>query len=124
MRKLTLTIGGVVITADLLDTPTADALYDAAPFTASAQTWGEEVYFSTPISLEPEAGARDVMQLGDLAFWPPGDAVAIGYGRTPVSRADEIRLASPANVWGKAAEDVRALSRVRSGAAVRVERAD
>jgi hypothetical protein len=122
MRRLKLTIGDVAITAEILNTPTADALYEAAPFTSSTQTWGEEVYFSTPVKQDQEEDARDVMNLGELAFWPPGNAIAIGYGRTPISDGDEIRLASPANVWGHAVEDVRTLSSIRSGTPIQVDK--
>ena len=122
MRKLKMTIGGVVLEAELLKTPTADALWEAAPFSAKANTWGEEVYFSTPVQMGQEPDARDVMQPGDLAFWPPGSAIAIGFGPTPVSKGNEIRLASPSNVWGRALGDVRSLAPVRSGAAIKVER--
>jgi len=123
MRVLKLTIGEVVIRAELLDTPTADALWAAAPFEAQASTWGEEVYFTTPVSLAREADAKAVVEPGELAFWPDGDAIAIGFGRTPISQGDECRLASPCNIWGRARDDVKALKAVRSGAAIKVERA-
>ena len=121
MRKLTMTIGGVVIRAELLDTPTAGALYQAAPFTATAMTWGQEIYFTTPVSLAREPDARSVVEAGELAFWPDGDAIAIGFGPTPISRGDEIRLASPCNLWGRALDDVRQLRAVRAGASITVE---
>ncbi len=121
MRQLRMTIGDIVITAELFDTPTATAIYNAAPFKASALTWGEEVYFQTPVSVAREKDARDVVVAGELAFWTDGDAIAIGYGRTPVSRGSEIRLASPANVFGRAIEDVRTLKAARAGAAITVE---
>jgi hypothetical protein len=122
MRTLKMTLGPVVLEAELLETPTEDALYAAAPFESRASTWGEEVYFSTPVSRGEEPGAREVMQPGELAFWPAGNAIAIGYGRTPVSRGDEIRLASPCNVWGRARGDVTRLRAVPAGAPITVER--
>ena len=123
LRQLKMTIGDVVIRAELLDTPTADALYDAAPFEARASTWGDEVYFTTPIAPAREADARAVVEPGELAFWPDGDAIAIGFGRTPISQGDECRLASPCNIWGRALDDVKTLKSVRSGAAIKIERA-
>ena len=122
MRKLKMTIGGVVLEAELFDTPTANALYQAAPFESTASTWGEEVYFSTPVQAAQEPEARDVMEPGEMAFWPVGNAIAIGFGRTPASRGDEIRLASPCNVWGRALDDVTLLKGVSSGAEIRVEK--
>jgi uncharacterized protein len=122
MRQLKITIGDVPIRAELFDTPTARALYDAAPFDAVASTWGEEVYFGTPVSCTPEADARSVVEPGELAFWPDGDAIAIGFGRTPISRGGECWLASPCNIWGRALDDVKALRSARAGAAIKVER--
>jgi hypothetical protein len=124
MRALKMTIGPVVIRAELLDTPTADALWAAAPFEARASNRGDEVYFRTPVALTREAGAKDVVEPGELAFWPDGDAIAIGFGPTPISRGAECRLASPCNIWGRALDDVQALRAVKSGAAIKVERAD
>ena len=119
-QQLVLEIGGVTIRAELLDTPTARALRDAAPFESRASTWGEEVYFATPVSLPREPDARAVVTPGELAFRLDGDAVAIAFGRTPISRGDELRLASPCNVWGQALDDVRRLAAVRPGDLVRV----
>jgi uncharacterized protein len=122
MRKFKMTVGQVVIRAELFDTPTANALWDAAPFTSQAMTWGDEVYFTTPVSLSREPDARAVVEAGELAFWTDGDAIAIGFGPTPISRGDEIRLASPCNLWGRALDDVGQLSTVNAGAAISVER--
>ena len=122
MRKLKMTIGEIEITAELFDTPTADAIYQNLPFSSTARTWGEEVYFDTPVTSENEADARDVVEAGELAFWLAGNAIAIGFGPTPVSQGEEIRLASPCNVWGRAVEDVRGLMVVKDGDPITVER--
>jgi len=122
MRKLKMTIGDVVIRAELKDTPTADAIYRALPFTSKARTWGEEVYFETPVSATREKDAKAVVEAGELAFWVEGDSIAIGFGRTPISRGDEIRLAAPTNIWGRALDDVRTLKKVRDGAPIKVEK--
>jgi len=122
MRRLHMTIGSVTLDAELFDTPTADAIWNALPFTSKTQTWGEEVYFSTPVSVKREADARDVVQAGELAFWIEGDSIAIGFGRTPISRGAEIRLAARTNIWGSVLGDVKQLKNVKAGAAIKVEK--
>jgi len=122
MRYIKMTIGSVVLEAELFNTPTADAVWNALPFTSETQTWGEEIYFSTPVKVKRESDARDVVQAGELAFWVEGDSIAIGFGRTPVSLGDEIRLAAPTNIWGKIKGDVKELKIVKAGAAIKVEK--
>src|SRR5262245_2284684 len=116
-------IGNVTFEADMLDTPTAQAIAKALPVEAEALTWGEEVYFDVPVKVAREKDARAVVTLGEIAYWPDGPAIAIGFGRTPVSKGDEIRLASPVNIFAKALSDVRALKPVRAGAKVKVSKA-
>ncbi|MBZ4018263.1 cyclophilin-like fold protein [Streptomyces purpurogeneiscleroticus] len=111
------------LTATLEDTPTATALEAALPLASTARTWGEEVYFATPVSPALEPGAQQVVEPGTVAFWTDGDALALPYGPTPISRGDESRLASPCNILGRVDGDPRRLATVRDGDPVRVERA-
>ena len=120
-RKLKMIIGPVELQAELFDTPTADAIYAKLPFTSTASTWGDEVYFSTPVHVRKEADAKDVVEAGELAFWVEGDSIAIGFGPTPISRGKEIRLAARTNIWGKALGSLTRLRQVKDGDAVRVE---
>lgn len=121
MRKLKMIIGDVEIDVELFDTPTADAIWASLPFGSSAETWGDEVYFSTPVSANLEPNAKDVIEAGELAFWVEGSSIAIGFGPTPVSHGKEIRLVAPTNIWGRALQDVKQLRRVRAGAPIRVQ---
>lgn len=121
MSRIRITVDTVAVDVELLDTPTAAAIRDALPFSSQAMTWGEEVYFSTPVSADRERGARAVVEAGEIAFWPDGDAIAIGFGPTPISQGDEIRLASPCNIFGKALTDVRNLAPIRGGEPITVE---
>ncbi len=121
MDKLKLTVGAVTLEAELFDTPTARAIRAALPIESKAQTWGEEVYFRTPVITPKEPDARDVVEAGELAFWVEGGAIAIGFGPTPVSQGDEIRLVTETNIWGRVLDDVRRLAATAPGDLVKVE---
>ncbi|MGP9019757.1 cyclophilin-like fold protein [Streptomyces sp. BR1] len=110
------------LTATLDETPTSSALAGALPIVSTARTWGEEVYFDTPVSPALEADARQVVEAGTVAFWTEGDALALPFGPTPISRGEECRLASPCNVVGRIDGDPRMLATVRPGDPIRVDR--
>jgi hypothetical protein len=120
--KLRISAGKLALEAELRDTPTTRALADALPFEASAQTWGEEVYFTTPVSAKLEADAKQVVDPGTVCFWTEGDALALPYGRTPISNDERPKLASRCNVLGRIIGDARTLAGIRAGQKVRVEK--
>ena len=100
---------------------TAQAIWDALPIEARANTWGDEIYFSIPIEVEAE-NPREVVELGDLGYWPPGSAFCIFFGPTPASRGAEIRPASPVNVFGRILGDPKVFKKVKAGERVHIER--
>jgi uncharacterized protein len=123
VRRIRITAGGVSADAALNDSKTASAIWDALPISARASTWGDEIYFSIPVSAGEENG-RATVDMGDLGYWPPGSAFCIFFGPTPASQSpDEIRPASPVNVFGKVDGDATAFKRVGSGETVTIERA-
>ena len=115
MERLVVRIHATELELAPRDTSTARAILRELPQRSVAQTWGEEVYFQVPVSAALEADARDVVDKGEIAFWTGGSAIAIGYGPTPASRGNEIRLVSAVNVWADAVGDPAALRVVRAG---------
>jgi hypothetical protein len=123
VRHILIRAGKVTIRARLLATPTADRIWNALPISGPAQTWGKEVYFRTPISHDIEPDARLVVSKGEIAFWPDGDAITIGFGATPISKRGEIRFTSKCNVWAVAIDDVDQLKHVYPGEQVSITEA-
>ena len=121
-RKITVTAGSVLVTATLNDSSTAEALWNALPVEASANTWGDEIYFRVAVQVDEEDGASDMVNMGALGYWPPGQALCLFFGPTPASRGDEIRAASAVNVIGSIEGDATVLKHVESGARVVVSR--
>ena len=122
-RRIRIIAGQVSATAVLHHTPAADAIWDALPIEARANTWGDEIYFSIPVKAALEKEAQEVVQLGDLGYWPPGTAFCIFFGPTPTSHGNEIRPASAVNIVGKVQGDPKAFKQVASGAKIVIERA-
>jgi hypothetical protein len=119
-RTIRITAGRVSAEAELNDSATAAAIAAALPIEATAETWGDEIYFGIGLSL-PGESPREVVTLGDLGYWPPGKAFCIFFGPTPMSRGDEIRPASAVNIVGRVVGDARVFARVRAGSRVRIE---
>ena len=120
MPKIQITAGDVTASAELNDSPTAQAIWDALPIKARANIWGEEIYFTIQVTRGQDAEAREVVQIGELGYWSPGQAFCIFFGRTPASRGEEIRAASPVNIIGKVEGDARVFKKVKDGVAVTI----
>ncbi len=108
-NKIIISVGNEKITAIARETPTANAILQALPISSSAHTWGEEVYFPIPVKCSLESDAKSVVDAGEIAFWVEGSCIAIGFGPTPISHTNEIRLAAETNIWADATSDVRVL---------------
>ncbi len=121
-RTIRITAGNVTMDATLNETATASEIWDALPITARANIWGDEIYFAIPVHRDEE-NAKATVGLGDLGYWPPGNAFCIFYGPTPISRGDEIRPASPVNIVGKVVGDAKAFKQVSSGTKVTITEA-
>ena len=119
-KRIRITAGPVTMEAELNDSQTAQLIWEALPIEARGNTWGDEIYFSIPVAADLE-NSQGVVELGDLAYWPPGTAFCIFFGPTPMSQGDEIRPASAVNVIGKLSGDPRVFKQVKSGTAVKIE---
>jgi hypothetical protein len=119
--KIRVSAGNASVEADLRDTPTTRALAEALPFESIASTWGDEVYFTTPVSARLEPDAQQVVEPGSVCFWTQGHALALPFGRTPMSTDERPKLANPCNVLGSI-KDFSPLKSITAGQKVRVEK--
>ena len=101
---------------------TANAIISSLPIIGKANLWGDEIYFSIPVDTPPENG-KSVVELGDIAYWPPGNAFCIFFGLTPMSRGEEIRPASSVNVFGRIVGDSKVFKKVQNGEEIKIETA-
>lgn len=122
MKTIKITAGKVTGEAVLADSPCAQAIWNSLPYSTRAQTWGDEIYFSIPVRTDLDATAREVVELGDLGYWPEGPAFCIFFGPTPISKRNEIRPASAVNIIGKLTGDPGSFRAVASGSVVTLER--
>ena len=124
MRKIKITAGNISATAVLLDNSTADAIWDALPIEATANTWGEEIYFEIPVYLDEADDARETVDMGHLGYWPSGHAFCIFFGPTPISSGNEIKPASAVNIFGQITGDATVFNRVSSGTEMKIAKDD
>jgi hypothetical protein len=119
--KIKIISGNVSTVAELSNTPTAKAIYNALPIEASANRWGDEIYFPIPVKLDAEPDAKEVVEQGDVAYWPEGSCFCIFWGKTPASKGNEIRAASKVNVFGKI-KDAKIFGNVKDNDLILIER--
>ena len=124
MHKIKIKTSGITLIAELLDTPTARKIYNALPFESVTQRWGDELYFRIPVQAELEKEARDILEIGEIGYWPTGSAFCIFWGATPASTADEPRAASPVNIFGRIQSETSVLRLAASGTAVHVTKTE
>tara|TARA_B100000524_G_C23588689_1_gene348142 strand:- start:297 stop:674 length:378 start_codon:yes stop_codon:yes gene_type:complete len=106
----------------LRKTITAEEIWKALPIKSVVNTWGDEVYFFTSVNALVEDDANDVINLGEIAYWPSGKAIAIGFGKTPASIDKEIRLADKCNIWGDCSIELQNIKTIKSGDKIFVEK--
>jgi len=117
MNSINLKFSNYTLNIKLRSTNTANAIKNILPFKSIVKTWGDEIYFEIPIkkNLDLESDAKDVINLGEIAYWIDGKCIAIGYGKTPISQNNEIRLAAKTNIWGDAVINIKELNKIKDG---------
>jgi hypothetical protein len=122
-KQIRILVSDLKVEAELNESKTAQMIWEALPIDARANLWGEEIYFSIPVKTGQEKGAREVVSLGELGYWPPGHAFCIFFGPTPASRGDEIRAASAVNIIGNVLSDPKVFLKAKDGAKIILEKA-
>jgi hypothetical protein len=119
--RMRIDAGPVTLEAELNDSPTAQMIWEALPIAGQANTWGDEIYFRIPVQAEEAGDARADVEVGELGYWPVGEAFCIFFGRTPVSTSDKPRAASPVNIVGRVLGDAAQFRQVPAGTTVMLE---
>ena len=124
MDRIIIAVENISIKAELLDTPTGRKIAEALPLEGSVNVWGDEIYFSIPLTIEQEPDASQDVEVGDLGYWPAGPAFCIFFGPTPVSTGDQPRAYSPVNVFGRVLDNPEPLKSVSNGATIKITPAE
>ena len=124
MKKIKIKFSNNFMIVELNNSDTAKKIYASCPIKSTTNTWGNEIYFETTIKVKKDKTAKDIINLGEIAYWVEGSSIAIGFGPTPISKADEIRLVTKDNIIGKTKSNLSSLGMVNSGEIVIVERMD
>ena len=122
LKKCKITIHDISIIVNIKKTYTSEKIWEMLPYTSINKKWGNENFFSFDINCPLECDAKSVIELGDIVFWPEGKCIAIGYGPTPISKGEEIRLISKCNIWGKSTCNLHRLKKFSSQEKVKIER--
>ena len=123
MNRIRITVRNIVLEAELFDTKTARAVFDALPVESVPEEWGDEFYFEIPVEMPLDETASTKVKVGDIGYWPPGNSLAIFFGPTPISRGADPVPASEVNIVGKIAGDATVLKRAKGAGKIRIERA-
>ena len=122
MKKCKITIDKIIFEVVLFDSPTAIEIWNSLPMSSNIKTWGMEIYFYTDVVANKEPNAKSIIEFGEIAYWPAGKAIAIGFGKTPISQRDEIRLADDCNIWGETKFDLKKLENIAEGQPIKIEK--
>ena len=122
MKKCKITIDKIIFEVVLFNSPTANKIWNSLPISSNIKTWGKEIYFYTNVVANKEPNAKSIIELGEIAYWPTGKAIAIGFGKTPISQKDEIRLADDCNIWGETKFNLKKLENIAEGQPIKIEK--
>ncbi len=123
MGKIKITVKNITLSAEFSSTKTAKAIEGVLPIETVPEEWGDEFYFEIPVELALDETATTKVKVGDIGYWPPGNALAIFFGPTPISSGSEPVPASEVNLVGKIRGDAALLKQVKGAKKIRIEKA-
>ncbi len=121
MKKIRIIVDDISAVAEFSSGKTSDAIWDSLPIENTVNTWGDEIYFEIPVTSALDETAKEVVEKGDLGYWPTGKAFCIFFGPTPASQGDEIRPASAVNIVGRVEGNTDVFKRVQDGENIKLE---